>query len=256
MKKPKSETSSAKKPAAEKLATEKVNRDFLRRIRIGRYHNWGIKRREASDKLPTPEQVATLAATLGRTSQDDHKKLCSSALNLWFTSLEAIDLQKQCNEDYRLLAAEAEAWNNKLPQPKDSEFPMTLDNCLKRLFPKLDTGERAEIFKGWLSYVLYGERYLAARDAGSDLSSLGKPTKQDVTKKYAEARSEPIDKQRFNHLCDVILGWYQKYRAEKTSVVRRTVGVNAAAKIKAEREAAKAAAEKKFRKSFEPHLAA
>ena len=165
-------------------------------------------------------------------------------MNLWFTSLEAIDLQKQCTEDYRQLAAETEAWNKRLPQLKDSELPMTLDKFLKRLFPKQNTGERAEIFKAWLSHVLYVERYLASRDAGNDLSSLGKPTKQDVTEKYTEARKEPIGKQRFNYLCDAILEWYPGFRSEQTSNVRRDVRLNAIA-AKAE-----AAAEKKLKKKL------
>ena len=249
MKTPKSKTKPAKTPAHIELQTEKVNEDFHRRIGSGRYYRWGLKERKPSDKLPTAEQLATLAATLGRTSQENHEKLCSSALNLWFTSLEAIDLQKQCNEDYQQLAAETEAWNKRLPQPKDSELPMTLDDFLKRLSPKQDTGERAEIFKQWLSQILYVERYRAARDAGIDLSSLGKPTKQDVTEKYTEARKELIDKQRFNYLCDTILGWYMGFRSEQTSNVRRRVRLKAIAIAKA---IAKAAVEKKLKKSFEP----
>lgn len=124
---------------------------------------------------------------------------------------------------------------------------MTLDDFLKRLFPKQDTGERANIFKQWLSHILYVERYLAARDAGSDLSSLGKPTNQDVTEKYTEARKELIDKQRFNYLCNSILGWYPGFRSDQTSNVRRAVRLNALDK-------AKAAVEKKLKKSFDPFL--
>jgi hypothetical protein len=231
-----------------KLTAEKVNADFIRSIRSGRYFNWGIKPRMPSYKLPTPTQLTTLAATLTRTSQENHEKLCSSALNLWFTSIEAIHLQKQCNEDYQLLDAEMKAENKKLPQPKESELPMTLDNFLKRLWPKKDTGERAEIFKEWLSSVLLVERYIKARDAGQELSSSNKPTKEEVIKKYAEARQEPIDKQRFYHWRDTILPWYARYRVEQTSKVRRAVRLKAVDKKKAEATAKKATEESATKK--------
>ena len=136
----------------------KLNADFDARIRAGRYARRGIMPRKFSGPLPSPMELATLAAALARTSAENAEKLCATALNLWVTSQETIAMQQQCNEDYQQLKA-AEI---PLPEPPENqEWPITLDKFCKILWSEKDTGERAAIIRAWLESLPDGISYAA-----------------------------------------------------------------------------------------------
>ncbi len=98
-----------KNPTA-RINLEKVDQAFTRSVRMARYARWGIKpRNKLLGNAPTAMELATLVASLARTPSDNYEKLCGSALNLWFTSVEAISLQQNCNADYQIADAQIEA---------------------------------------------------------------------------------------------------------------------------------------------------
>lgn len=180
-----------------KKSLEQVNAGFRARIREGRYAVLGIKPYNNSGAMPSTMELATLAATLARTSAESQEKLCVTALNLWFTSQETITLQQQCSEDYRQLKAAEKP----LPEPPiDQEWPMTLETFCKILWPGKNTGERAEIIRAWLKSLPTNHPY---------------PQMNGVS--YGQMRGEPIDKARFYFLRDSILPWYEKWKLTANS---------------------------------------
>jgi hypothetical protein len=139
------------------FSSEALNMAFARRARLVRYDLWGIKPQIVSQgktpaamtlpelekaiqtgslqrQLPTVGELAMVAAALARTGCEHHEKLCGSALNLWFASLEAIALQNQCNQD-------ADATGQSLDKlQKESKLEMlTLYEFLKLKMPKIQT---------------------------------------------------------------------------------------------------------------------
>jgi len=127
--------------------TAEVNADWKARICSGRYYKNGIERREFSGKLPSPKELATLAATLARAPLDNPEKLCATALKLWYASHEIIALQQQCNEDYQQLEAAREP----LPEPpKDQVWPTDWHTCAKIFWPGKDEADYAPAVRAWL----------------------------------------------------------------------------------------------------------
>jgi hypothetical protein len=148
--------------------------------------------------MPTVGELATLAATLARTTGDDPEKLCGNALNLWFTSLEAISLQNKCNQDFYSADGQVEAERQKKPLPewpKNLELTMTRETFCKILWPSMDTGDRAEIIRAWLKSLP---------------TNHPNPMMNGVS--YAIMNSQPIDQARFYFLRDSILPWYEKWK--------------------------------------------
>lgn len=184
--------------------TAEVNAAFAAGIRQHRYARRGIVPPKFSGAMPSPAELATLAAALARAPADNPETLCATALKLWFASHETIAMQQQCNEDHQQW--QLEAARNPLPEPPENqEWPITLDAFCKMLWPAKDTGERAAIIRAWLK-TLPKER----------LSAESEP--EEVT--YATMNSEPIDKRHFYFLLDSILPWYQQWKAPVNSAVK------------------------------------
>lgn len=183
---------------------QKVNQEINRRTRIARYAIWGIKpRNHLAGDSPSAIQLATLAAALARTTNDSHDKLCSAALNLWFTSHEALNLQAKCNEDYKIMETEGEAAKKRLPEPRSNQqWPITLDEFCKILWPQKDTGDRASIIRAWLKSF---ENF---------------PPHLRQTVSYAHMNSEKIDRARFYYLRETILQWHNKWNRKQISIQR------------------------------------
>jgi hypothetical protein len=177
-----------------KKNTAQLNAGFETVIRARRYAQRGIKPHKLTGEMPSPMELATLAAALARAPTENPETLCARALSLWFTSHETIALQLQCNEDYEL--GQLEAAKNPLPEPTENqEWPITLDAFCKILWPGKDTGDRAAVIRAWLKSLPDGES-------------------------YAAMNSEPIEKRRFYYLRDSILPWYQQWNAARTSAQR------------------------------------
>lgn len=174
------------------MTPDQANVGFEARIRAGRYARRGIVPHKFSGAMPSPMELATLAAALARMSAESLEKLCGTALNLWFASQETITLQQQCNEDYQQLAAA----ENPLPEPPDNQqWPMNLETFCKILWPDKDTGDRAAIIRAWLESLPDGVS-------------------------YAAMNGKMIDKPRFYFLRDSILSWYPKWKIARTSAQR------------------------------------
>jgi hypothetical protein len=171
-----------------------LNAAFEAGIHSRRYTRRGIKPHKFSGEMPSPAQLATLAASLARAPVENLETLCATALNLWFASHETLALQQQCNADFE--REQLEAAQNPLPEPPENQaWPMVHDTFCKILWPDEDTGDRAKIIKTWLQANPIGVSYEAMR-------------------------SDPIDKRQFYHLRDLILPWYQTWRAAQTSAHR------------------------------------
>jgi hypothetical protein len=189
-----------------------INAAFEARIRSGRYARRGIAPHKFSGAMPSPAELATLAAMLARAPIENPETLCATALKLWFASHETIALQQQCNEDYQLNAAE-----KPLPEPPENQiWPVTLEAFCKVLWPDKDTGDRAAIIRAWLKSLPDGES-------------------------YAAMNGEPIDQRRFYFLRDSILPWYQKWQAARTSAQRSEAAKKRHRKARPPREKLKSA---------------
>jgi hypothetical protein len=205
-----------------KEVSEVLNSALDRSGRRERYYHWGIKPRKISQgktpskmtlpelekamqigsqpqrQIPTVMELATLAAGLARTPCDNYEKLCGSALNLWFTSKEAIELQTKCNEDFDSADAkiEAERQKNPVPEPPvNQDWPIKLEQFTKILWPEKDTAERAEIIRAWLKSL-----------------PTNHPNPQMNGVSYATMNSEKISHSRFYFLRDSIWNWYGKWK--------------------------------------------
>ena len=124
-----------------------ANADWKARIYSAQYYQNGIERRKFSGKLPSPKELATLAATLARAPFDNPVKLCATALNLWYASHETLALQQQCNEDHQQLEAAQKA---RPEPPKDQQWPMTLEDFCQILFPDMKSVDRPHVIREWL----------------------------------------------------------------------------------------------------------
>jgi hypothetical protein len=167
--------------------------DFEARIREGRYARRGLKPRPNFGPPPSTLELATLAATLARSSAEEiQEKLCASALNLWQTAQETLALQSQCNADYDSLTEWQKSEQAKLPEPpRNQNWPMRLDTFCRIILPDLNSGDRDNVIKGWLNSL-------------PDGVSFGK------------MNGEPIERARFYYLRDSILPWYAKWKSADT----------------------------------------
>jgi hypothetical protein len=209
-----------------KEVSEALNSAFDRSARRARYHHWGIKPRNKSlGAAPSALELATLAAALARTAGDDPQKLCSNALNLWFASKEAISLQNKCNEDCDSADAKIEAELLKNPLPDASEFPMELDEFMKRIWPDKSPKERTETFKLYLNHGISIDHFLKTNRNNSMspiYSYADYPVSQkEIESEYAKLVAEKIPMIKFGSLRDDVLRWHREYKPKAVSMSKR-----------------------------------
>jgi hypothetical protein len=202
-------------------AQAQMNEAFQHTIKTRRAAGWGIILRAPGCTLPTTEQLSHLAAQLAHGGPvGDGRHLCASALTLWHTANEALDIQRKANEEGQLESAAMADYRAKHPDPAPSDFPMDLDGFLYWVWRGKDTAERNELFKLWLGYVLKME--------------IKSPTKDDVARRYIEARKEAIDLPRFYYLRNSLADWHAKIYSQEVSQRRSEAGkVGGKAKRKA-----------------------
>ena len=208
------------KKLSPKAELKKVNKDFNRVCRQMRYAHHGIKPQLNSVKLPTPQQLAALAATLARHVNADLTKLCSEAMHLWAAAHEHVALQRQCNKDWQIQAAQNEADKITLNEPK--QFPVKLDLFLRLVLPKRlvgRTADRAEIYKLWLRGVIAEERSGRVNPPAEFT-----PTQEEVIERYSKECGELIDKRAYHSRGYWLLQWYERWRGKETSRKRRCYG--------------------------------
>jgi hypothetical protein len=186
--------------------TTEIKSDWKARICSGQYYRNGIEARKFSGAMPSPMELATLAATLASGPADNPEKLCASALKLWFASHEAITLQQQCNEDQQQLDQQLEAARNARPKPpKDQVWPIDWETCRKILWPGKDEADSAPAIRAWLK-------------ASPKTMLLGKSEPQEYT--YEMLKSNPIDERQFYALQPFLLSFYQQWKLPVNSAVK------------------------------------
>jgi hypothetical protein len=207
-----------------KLTSKEVNESWNQASRQMRYTHHGIKPHPHLSKLPTAQQLATLAATLARQSNKNSDKLCSEAMNLWATAHEYMVLQRLCDKDWQVEKARMDANRIEPAQPKS--YPITRDDFCRLVLPKLNgrTGERASIIRIWLSHALTMDRWMVT-DQKKPVSEFA-PTKDEVDDAFAEMQSKPMDYPTYRFRAYNFLEWYQKWRTKETSR-KRTMAAQA-----------------------------
>jgi hypothetical protein len=144
--------------------------------------------------LPAPEQIAQLAATLAKRSDDNPTLLAHAALHLW-RAAEAVHFEWR---DYYRNPSEIAAYSATLPQ----HFPMTRDDFLAGALPAI---RRLDRLRAWKHYKL--------AQAGID------PEKATVDESEA-ASSEwksPENAGEFLLYRIVFLKWWENYHAAEVS---------------------------------------
>jgi hypothetical protein len=179
-----------------------INAVFEAGIRSRRYARRGIVSHKFSGEMPTPTELATLAAMLARAPVENLETLCATALKLWYASHETLALQQQCNADYQQAKANEKPWSE---PPENQAWPIPLATFCKILWPGKDEEYYAPAIRAWLK-TLPKER----------LPGEGEP--KEVT--YAMMRSDPIDKRQFYHLRDSLLPWVQRWKMPVNSAVK------------------------------------
>ncbi len=180
-----------------------------------RYSHHGIKPHPFLSKLPTPQQLATLAATLARQGNNNLEQLCSEAMLLWAAAHEHIVLQRKCDEDWKVESARQEA--NRIEPPEPKMHPVTRDEFCRLVLPKLNgrTGERASIIKMWLNHELAMNRWMKT-DQKKSVSEF-EPTKAEIDNAFAEMQSKPMDYPTYRFRAYDFLLWYRDWRTTETS---------------------------------------
>ena len=200
-----SETVSTNKPARERTMKntkeETAEAKSAFNARIGSYFKYGIERRKFSGKLPSPKELATLAAALARAPFDNPEKLCATALKLWYASHETLALQQQCNEDCQRLEDDRKA---RPYPPAGQQWPMTLDALCKILWPGKKEEDYKPIIRAWLQSL--------------------PPGLMPVGMDYAKMKSDPIAEPWFCHLRNNILRWYPSWKGQTNSAGHSKAG--------------------------------
>ena len=201
----------------EKTVNAGVVERLKRRQRAHQYGQFEISPLPQLTEMPTPEQIAHLAATMAPKLQgEDYNKVCANALRLWASAVDALALQTLRNQDHAADIAAAKAERESVPPAH--KFPMKLDGFLKIILPKEDTGDRAAIFKGWLRSILSVEHYHATTEAGYV------PTQSEVIARYTASAKEEIREPLFRHWKSSVLEWHEKNKRASTSKARSEAG--------------------------------
>jgi hypothetical protein len=201
------------------------------------------------DWLPTPEQIATIAATLARNTKDTPDALADAAMNLWFaarariiTSTCKLEIWRQDNKleqkTYphgvglfrRDLARLLEEWDQdrdleqriypcgrKLFDSKLTRFPLTRDDFLRKVLPqyKNRTADLERIAKAFISEKLQQLRYVTGEES----------TPEAVANAYGSWK--PYENAAHaNEMARIFSKWYHHYVKE----TRRSAGKKSAAK--------------------------
>ena len=183
-----------------------------------------IEAEKCLDKMggsPTPEQLAMIAATLARNTNDTPNALVDCAMKLWLSARARIfDAENECEmsgQDMRLLFA----YSSKLALESNVQFggiraknPLTRDRFLKAMLPQ---------YKGRADKLAQiGKAYV--HDTLSE-SNGRLPTQNEVAEAYGNWKPYKNDIQA-NHGAKRFERWHSRYVNE----VRRAAGLKSAAK--------------------------
>jgi hypothetical protein len=158
-----------------------------------------------TDGLPSTEQLAQLAATLARSSQNSASELAKAALTLWKSAEK--ELKMEClrlaaERQWQAVRPPDSASQSKAPiVPTPKRFPVTHDEFLRLVLPKLRgrTGEQATVFK----------RYLRASEG-----------RQDVNEIYKKCRERRMTEIEYESAAGQFIRWYTHHRKTSTTAAR------------------------------------
>lgn len=202
-----------KRKKSKQTAEEKLRSDACKQhYRQLDYDRHGIKPWIYGEEIPTPEQLATLAANLSRNACDNHDALCSTALNLWATASKFVYMQKCMAEDFWRDCAD------KAPDPRD--FPVSRDEFLRLVLPGKDTGETAALCREWLRFKL-----AVVGDLNMDPKCESQPeiTKEQIDAAFGDMQRTPMSQLAYLEQAHSFLEWYRLHNPEHVSATRSEV---------------------------------
>jgi hypothetical protein len=177
---------------------------------------------EQNSTLPTTQQLATLAATLARNSNDTPHGLVDAALEVWKAAEAALDAEARATDAHAASEAQAAA----LPMPE--RYPVTLDQFLRLLLPKLKgrTFDQFATYREYLRIMEAVRRKATARTNGEDPDNLQveafAPTKEEVDAMLAERRAKPFESElAYKDAAFGFAKWYSRRRTRQTSEAHR-----------------------------------
>jgi hypothetical protein len=168
--------------------------------------------------LPTPTELAQVAAALQRTEPFDARLLAENAIELWGACQQVLSACVERN------VAQASGGGKTEARKAPHEFPVTFDKFLQLALPKLRTkGDRLRIFRVWaqahIRIARAEERRL--REGISDdqaFSTEREPTLEDVVKLIERLRIKGIPENKFEWFCNQMQIEEQKdLKARKSS---------------------------------------
>jgi len=181
------------------------------------------KRLDKMGGSPTPEQLATIAATLARNTNDTPNALVDCAMKLWLAARARIfNAENECEMFVENLNLKL-AYASKLASESNVQFagimakhPLTRDRFLKTMLPQYKgrADKLAQIGKAYVHDSL--------RESNGRL-----PTQNEVAEAYGNWKPYKNDFQA-NHGAKRFERWHSRYLNE----VRRAAGEKSAAKKK------------------------
>jgi hypothetical protein len=204
---------------------------------------------EPDRKLPTTEQLATLAATLVRTSDHDANSLAAAALTLWRAAEDELAKAREAADRWTVVTIPAEgrpiseAELPPLPEPK--RYPIKRDEFARLVLPHLKgrTAELAEKLKA------YCKACIAARTGRT-------ATPEQVADYYANWK-DITQEWEYQISARQFQNWWNYYAPKKLSEDRSEIGKKGAAARaakKAAKKQQKTAKESRGRKKLKKKL--
>jgi hypothetical protein len=178
--------------------------------------------------IPTPEQLAMLAATLAHGRTATAEELSKAALELWDESHRAIDAYqrkqarqlaewKEVQQELDLEKTVMGYWEQRLSKVKS--FPVDLEDFLKLTLPSLKGRPTDQM-------AIY-RKYLAATAPDADVATM-----------VAKHRHGWFTEEQFTGAAQAFLSWFADYQSRTIRAARSKAGkAGAVAKKKAKRRA-------------------
>ncbi len=187
-----------------------------------------------SQEMPTPYQLASLAALLAQNSPDKTKKqLCEEALDLCGEATLAIFREDECARKEKERSDQAvREWQ----EEEESAPPLKREEFCARVWPKIkSSATRASHLRAYIRYTLT-ERL--KREGGDNPR---RPSDEEVNDRFAKWPPTGLDE--FSTECYEIQEWFEKVHKPQSKAL--------AAKVRWAKESAKPKAAEKPKKGLE-----
>lgn len=207
-----------KMPIAAKESQRQVDPTpgFERIYRARRYARIGLKPHAGPVVMPSPGELAMLAATIRKNDGGEHAAICATALDLWFAAQEVITLQRQCEVDFQEERQRANAEKITVPEPK--KYPVSRDEFTDLMLPdkKGRTADRADILKEWLRHELGHKQWMA----GDQLTPWNGVPLSRAEAVEAFRNMVPMAISDYQHNARRFLAWHRDWKSAAKSATR------------------------------------